>query len=49
VSRSQAERFDYLAAREAIIGLALGRATTGGRALPHEKAVIERLRGGGRR
>ena len=34
----------YLMAREAMLGLALGRATNGGRALGHEKAVLGRLR-----
>ena len=34
----------YLMAREAMLGLALGRATNGGRPLGHEKAVLDRLR-----
>lgn len=34
----------YLMAREAMLGLALGRATNGGRPLGHEKAVLGRLR-----
>ncbi len=38
-----------LLAREAMIGLALGRAANGGRALPHEAAVLDRLRGDARR
>lgn len=33
-----------LTAREALLGLALGRATTGGQPLPHEARVIEHLR-----
>ncbi len=33
----------FLMAREAILGLALGRATSGGRALPHEPMVVEQL------
>lgn len=36
----------YLMAREALLGLALGRATNGGKPLGHEKAVLERLRAG---
>jgi AcrR family transcriptional regulator len=34
----------YLLAREAMLGLALGRATNGGRALGHEAAVLALLR-----
>lgn len=34
----------YLTAREAILGLALGRACTGGQPLPHERTVLRRLR-----
>lgn len=42
---SDAERRDFvLAAREAMLGLALGRATNGGEALPHERRVLDRLR-----
>jgi AcrR family transcriptional regulator len=37
-------RTHYLLAREAMLGLALGRATNGGRALGHEAAVLARLR-----
>ncbi|MCG8592626.1 MAG: TetR/AcrR family transcriptional regulator, partial [Proteobacteria bacterium] len=33
----------FLMAREAVLGLALGRATSGGRALPHEARVLEHL------
>jgi AcrR family transcriptional regulator len=33
-----------LVAREAMLGLALGRATNGGRPLPHERLVLRRLR-----
>ena len=33
-----------LTAREAMLGLALGRATNGGNALPHERIVLRRLR-----
>jgi AcrR family transcriptional regulator len=39
-----AAKAHYHLAREAILGLALGRATSGGRPLPHEAAVVERLR-----
>ncbi len=38
------DRCFYLTAREAMFGLALGRATSGGRALPHEAVVLARLR-----
>lgn len=34
----------YLTAREAMLGLALGRATGGGKALGHERIVLARLR-----
>jgi AcrR family transcriptional regulator len=34
----------YLMAREALLGLALGRATSHGRALAHEKVVLAQLR-----
>ena len=34
----------YLVARETMLGLALGRATNGGRPLGHEKVVLGRLR-----
>ena len=44
-----AERRDfYLTAREAMLGLALGRATNGGRPLGHEDAVVALLRQGPR-
>ena len=33
-----------LLAREAMLGLALGRATNGGKALGHERLVLDRLR-----
>ncbi len=33
----------FLMAREAMLGLALGRATSGGHALPHEPLVVEQL------
>lgn len=36
----------YLMARETLLGLALGRATNGGRPLGHEKAVLQTLRAG---
>ena len=36
-------RVFYLMAREAMLGLALGRATNGGRPLGHERAVLGRL------
>jgi AcrR family transcriptional regulator len=36
----------YLMARETMLGLALGRATNGGKALGHEKAVLRSLRSG---
>jgi AcrR family transcriptional regulator len=39
----------YLLAREAMLGLALGRATTGGRGLGHEDLVIDGLRAEARR
>lgn len=38
----------YLMARETLLGLALGRATNGGRALGHEKRVLAVLRTGAR-
>lgn len=41
-----AHRAYYLMAREAMLGLALGRATNGGKALGHEKAVLGALRTG---
>ncbi|HEY3831818.1 MAG TPA: TetR/AcrR family transcriptional regulator [Acidimicrobiia bacterium] len=42
---TNAERRDfYISAREAMLGLALGRATNGGRPLGHERRVIARLR-----
>ncbi len=34
----------FLTAREAMLGLALGRATNGGKPLGHERAVLRRLR-----
>ena len=41
-----ASRSYYLMARETLLGLALGRATNGGKALGHEEAVLETLRTG---
>jgi len=41
-----AHRAYYLMAREALLGLALGRATNGGKGLGHEKAVLGALRAG---
>ena len=41
-----AHRRYYLMAREAMLGLALGRATNGGKPLGHEKAVLKTLRTG---
>jgi AcrR family transcriptional regulator len=41
-----ASRDYYLMARETLLGLALGRATNGGNALGHEKAVLNALRRG---
>lgn len=41
-----ARRGFYLMAREALLGLALGRATNGGRPLGHEPAVLQALRDG---
>lgn len=41
-----AHRRYYLMARETLLGLALGRATNGGKALGHEKAVLQTLRTG---
>lgn len=43
-----ARRAYYLMAREALIGLALGRATNDGRPLGHETAVLSALRDGAR-
>jgi AcrR family transcriptional regulator len=39
-----ARRDVYLTAREALLGLALGRATNGGEPLGHERRVLDRLR-----
>lgn len=41
-----ARRGYYLMARETMLGLALGRATNGGKPLGHEKAVLQSLRSG---
>lgn len=41
-----AHRSYYLMARETLLGLALGRATNGGKALGHERTVLEMLRTG---
>ncbi|HEY1740365.1 MAG TPA: TetR/AcrR family transcriptional regulator [Acidimicrobiia bacterium] len=41
---SATSRDFYISAREAMLGLALGRATNGGRPLGHERRVIARLR-----
>lgn len=41
-----AHRDYYLMARETMLGLALGRATNGGKPLGHEKAVLDVLRAG---
>jgi AcrR family transcriptional regulator len=41
-----ARRSYYLMAREALLGLALGRATNRGKPLGHEKAVLQSLRTG---
>ena len=38
------QRDFYLMARETMFGLALGRATNGGKALGHERRVLNRLR-----
>lgn len=46
ILRDAASRDYYLMAREALLGLALGRATNGGKALGHEKAVLDALRRG---
>jgi AcrR family transcriptional regulator len=43
---SDAHRAHYVMAREALLGLALGRATNGGRPLGHEQAVLDVLRSG---
>ncbi|HEX3899463.1 MAG TPA: TetR/AcrR family transcriptional regulator [Mycobacteriales bacterium] len=40
----RSEQTRYLMARETLLGLALGRAIAGGRALPHEGAVIAALK-----
>lgn len=42
--RDEDAKVFYLMAREAMLGLALGRATNGGRPLGQEKAVLGRLR-----
>ncbi len=42
--RDDESRTFYLVAREAMLGLALGRASNGGRPLGHERAVLGRLR-----
>jgi AcrR family transcriptional regulator len=44
VKQRAAARTFYVLARETMIGLALGRATNGGRALPHERAVLAELK-----
>jgi AcrR family transcriptional regulator len=44
VSRDADARAFYLTAREAMLGLALGRATNGGKPLGHERTVLNRLR-----
>jgi AcrR family transcriptional regulator len=46
ILRDAASRAYYLMAREALLGLALGRATNDGKALAHEKAVLDSLRRG---
>jgi hypothetical protein len=43
-AHSADERAFLLMAREAMLGLALGRATNGGKPLGHERAVLRRLR-----
>jgi len=48
LGRSDAREF-FLMAREAMIGLAFGRATNGGRPLGHERVVLARLREEARR
>ena len=41
------ERRDFfITARETMLGLALGRATNGGKALGHERRVLARIRAG---
>ena len=47
--RDEDAKVFYLSARETMLGLALGRATNGGRPLGHEKAVLGRLRAEARR
>jgi AcrR family transcriptional regulator len=42
--RSADAKAFFLTAREAMLGLALGRATNGGQPLGHERAVLRRLR-----
>jgi AcrR family transcriptional regulator len=42
--RDTDRRVFFLLAREAMIGLALGRATNGGKPLSHERVVLRRLR-----
>lgn len=41
---AEERRAFYLMARETMLGLALGRATNGGKPVAHEKAVLARLR-----
>ena len=43
LSRAEAANF-FLLAREAMLGLALGRAIASGRPVPHEQAVLDQLR-----
>ena len=44
ILRGDDSRNFYLVARESMLGLALGRATNGGRPLGHEGRVLARLR-----
>jgi len=41
---AKADLATYFMAREALLGLAIGRATSGGRPLPHERAVLRRIK-----
>ena len=44
ILRTKAAKDHYFLARETILGLALGRATNAGKPLPHEAAVVARLK-----
>lgn len=44
ILEGEERRATFVMAREALLGLALGRATSGGRPLAHEPAVLDQLR-----